>query len=95
MQEHVTTDECTFCLEVHALEGEKYIVEPERALTQALVKVRAFVSINAHFLTPSQLPRLRLRSLEAYPHSPTILAANTRFLDRRNHPLCGAGAGGK
>ncbi|KAF8267482.1 hypothetical protein EI94DRAFT_1321633 [Lactarius quietus] len=35
MQEHVTTDKCTSCLEVHAMKGEKYIVELERAVTQA------------------------------------------------------------
>ncbi|KAF8262691.1 hypothetical protein EI94DRAFT_663604 [Lactarius quietus] len=35
MQEHVTADKCTSCLEVHAMKGEKYIVEVERAVTQA------------------------------------------------------------
>ncbi|KAH8985601.1 hypothetical protein EDB86DRAFT_2833019 [Lactarius hatsudake] len=34
LQKHVTTDKCTFCPGVHALRGEKYIAELERALTQ-------------------------------------------------------------
>ncbi|KAH8995924.1 hypothetical protein EDB92DRAFT_1942811 [Lactarius akahatsu] len=34
LQKHVTTDRCAFCQGVHALEGEKYITELERALTQ-------------------------------------------------------------
>ncbi|KAI9450607.1 hypothetical protein BJY52DRAFT_1191699 [Lactarius psammicola] len=34
LQGHVTTDKCTFCSKVHALKGENYIVELERALTQ-------------------------------------------------------------
>ncbi|KAF8262676.1 hypothetical protein EI94DRAFT_663168 [Lactarius quietus] len=33
MKEHVTTDKCTSCLEVHAMRGEKYIVRLERAVT--------------------------------------------------------------
>ena len=47
LQGHVTTDKCTSCLEVHALEGEKYIVELERALTQIRNKVGA--SIRCHY----------------------------------------------
>ncbi|KAH9022502.1 hypothetical protein EDB84DRAFT_1580618 [Lactarius hengduanensis] len=35
LQKHVTTDKCTFCPGVHALRGEKYIAELERALTQS------------------------------------------------------------
>ena len=50
MQKHVATYKCTFCLEVHAMEGEKYIVELERALTQARDKVLAFMSVDTHFL---------------------------------------------
>ncbi|KAH8985599.1 hypothetical protein EDB86DRAFT_3216440 [Lactarius hatsudake] len=34
LQKHVTTDRCAFCPGVHTLEGEKYIPELERALTQ-------------------------------------------------------------
>jgi hypothetical protein len=39
MQEHVTTDKCTSCLTVHAMKGDKYIVELEREVTQARDKV--------------------------------------------------------
>ena len=39
LREHVTTDKCAFCMEVHVMEGDKYIVELELALTQAREKV--------------------------------------------------------
>lgn len=85
MQKHVTRDKCTFCLEVHAMEGEKYIVELEHALTQARDKVSVLMRWYYPFLIRSQLLRLRLRSLEAFPHSPTILAAIKTFIIRRKH----------
>ncbi|KAH9018777.1 hypothetical protein EDB83DRAFT_172762 [Lactarius deliciosus] len=44
LQEHVTTDKCAFCMEVHALEGEEYIVKLERSLTQARNKTTLEVS---------------------------------------------------
>ncbi|KAH9166749.1 hypothetical protein EDB89DRAFT_2001557 [Lactarius sanguifluus] len=44
LQEHVATDKCAFCMEVHALEGEEYIVELERSLTQARNKTTLEVS---------------------------------------------------
>ncbi|KAH8995918.1 hypothetical protein EDB92DRAFT_2112692 [Lactarius akahatsu] len=44
LQGHVTTDKCAFCMEVHALEGEKYVVEMEHALTQARNKTTLEVS---------------------------------------------------
>ncbi|KAF8262692.1 hypothetical protein EI94DRAFT_1743016, partial [Lactarius quietus] len=44
MQEHVTKDKCTSCLEAHAMKGETYIVELERAVTQARDKTTLEVS---------------------------------------------------
>ncbi|KAH9174350.1 hypothetical protein EDB89DRAFT_1952399 [Lactarius sanguifluus] len=44
LQEHVATDKCAFCMEVHALEGEEYIVELECSLTQARDKTTLEIS---------------------------------------------------
>ena len=39
LQEHVYTDKCPFCMGVHLMEGENYILKLERALTEARNKV--------------------------------------------------------
>jgi hypothetical protein len=61
LQKHVSKDKCTPCLEVHAMEGEKYMVELERALTQARNNVGA--SIRRYY---PLFKLLRLRS--RYPN---------------------------
>ena len=68
MREHVSTDKCTFCLEVHAMEGENYILELERAVTRARDNVGSSIRCYYRFLTHFQLLRLRSR----YPNSNVV-----------------------
>ncbi|KAH9018376.1 hypothetical protein EDB85DRAFT_617500 [Lactarius pseudohatsudake] len=69
LQKHVTTDKCTFCPGVHALRGEKYIAELERALTQTRNRT-TLEFLKASYIPASTISAAIATSRNSEKHSP-------------------------
>ena len=51
MRPHAAPDRCTFCLGVHAMQGEWYCVQLEQMLAQALEKASAALAFRKYHLS--------------------------------------------